>query len=265
VRILAWGLALVLGVAGAPMGVGLVLRRVAAAQSGPALLLHIAIACACGLAAYTALVRWGERRPVTELAPARALPELAIGLAGGAALFSVVILLLVALGGYTLTAPRPAIPWQGISLSLSSAVIEELLFRAILFRLVWGAMGLGWALGISSVVFGLLHLLNPPPDPMGALSLIVEAGLLLAAAYVVTQRLFVSIGGHFGWNFTQGYVFGAHVSGTDFGPSIMRADAVRGASTWLTGGHFGPEASAPAVIAGLLAALALLAWRPARD
>ena len=36
----------------------------------------------------------------------------------------------------------------------------------------------------------------------------IEAGLLLGAAYVLTRRLWLAIGIHFGWNFMQAGVFG---------------------------------------------------------
>jgi membrane protease YdiL (CAAX protease family) len=38
--------------------------------------------------------------------------------------------------------------------------------------------------------------------------------------YALTGRLWASIGVHAGWNFTQGYIFGAQVSGGKFGDSI---------------------------------------------
>jgi hypothetical protein len=53
---------------------------------------------------------------------------------------------------------------------------------------------------------------------------------------------------HGAWNFTQGYVFGAAVSGSDFGPSLARSVAHGDASLWLSGGGFGPEASLPALL-----------------
>ncbi|WHU02554.1 hypothetical protein [Sphingomonas sp. NIBR02145] len=58
----------------------------------------------------------------------------------------------------------------------------------------------------------------------------------------------MSIGVHGAWNFTQGYVFGAAVSGGNFGPSLARSIAHTDANVWLSGGGFGPEASLPALL-----------------
>ena len=41
------------------------------------------------------------------------------------------------------------------------------------------------------------------------------AVLPMAALYLLTSRLWASIGYHIAWNFTEAYVFGAQLSGTD--------------------------------------------------
>jgi membrane protease YdiL (CAAX protease family) len=264
-RILGWGVGLLALVLGGTFLLGFALRHLAPANTGPVKLLHLLIVLILALCIYVAAVIYIERRQVSEFAPRHAIPELALGLACGFGVFSIVMLTLVTAGAYTLAGPHAGIPWPGITLSIGSGVAEELLFRGIIFRLLWGALGLNWALGLSAALFGLMHLLNPGHNIAGALSLIIEAGLFLAAFYVLTGRLHASIGTHIAWNFTQGYVFGATVSGTNFGPSLYVATPVPGASALLTGGAFGPEASVPAILAGSLAALALLAWTYRRD
>ena len=71
---------------------------------------------------------------------------------------------------------------------------------------------------------------------------------MLGAFYALTGRLWVSIGVHVSWNFTQGYLFGAAVSGGDLGVSLATSIADPGQPLWLTGGAFGPEASLPALL-----------------
>ena len=69
---------------------------------------------------------------------------------------------------------------------------------------------------------------------------------MLGSFYALTGRLWVSIGVHAGWNFAQGYFFGAKVSGGDFGDAIAISTPFYDRPDWLTGGSFGPEASLPA-------------------
>jgi membrane protease YdiL (CAAX protease family) len=76
------------------------------------------------------------------------------------------------------------------------------------------------------------------------------AGLFLAFGYIRTQQLWLSIGLHIGWNFSEGVIFGFPVSGLDgfHLPSITTI----GPDLW-TGGSFGPEAGLiilPALILG---------------
>jgi uncharacterized protein len=101
------------------------------------------------------------------------------------------------------------------------------------------------------VVFGLLHLLNAHASLQGAVAIMLEAGVLLAGAYLMTRRLWLPIGIHIGWNFTQGGVFGVAVSGT---PATGVLRGVLSGPSWLSGGIFGAEASIVAVIIGLIAA-----------
>jgi membrane protease YdiL (CAAX protease family) len=220
------------------------------------------------LAAYVGLVRFGERRAVSELAldPAAAV-ELEIGLALGAAMMAVTIALLLLAGAVTL-APQPVTSvWNAMALSLQSGVVEEVLLRLIVLRLLWRAFGPWPALALSALLFGLLHLANPNASWFAAIAIAVEAGIMLAAFYILTGRLWVSIGVHAGWNFTQGWVFGAAVSGTnEFAGGPLSLHTVAGTAQWLSGGAFGPEASFAGLLVGTAVGLVTLhlAWRRGR-
>ena len=47
-------------------------------------------------------------------------------------------------------------------------------------------------------------------------------GLLLGAAYKYSGTLWLPVGIHWAWNFTQGNIFGFEVSGSDAGVSLMK-------------------------------------------
>lgn len=203
---------------------------------------------AVGFAVYIGLVRLIERRPVTELALRGMGRELGIGLLLGAGLYTSCILILMALGIYRIDGFNPAsylLP--AIVVPLSSGIFEELLFRGVLFRIVEEWLGSWISLAVSSLVFGLVHLMNPAATLMGAVFISVEAGVLLAAAYMVTRRLWMSMGFHIAWNYTQSGVFSGVVSGGDAHPGLIKP--VIDGPALLTGGEFGVESS---VIAFLL-------------
>lgn len=105
------------------------------------------------------------------------------------------------------------------------------------------------ALLLSSVFFGLSHLLNPDASALSTLNIVLW-GLLAGLAYLLTGELAISIGLHITWNFFEGTVYGFPVSGFTF-PTRLLASQQTGPELW-TDGAFGPEA-------GLLAVLFILA------
>ena len=208
---------------------------------------HIVALAIAGFAVYYAYARFIEQRPVSELALPGMGRELGIGLVVGAGLYAACELILMALGIYRVNGLNPVsfmIP--AIAMALSSGVFEELLFRGVLFRSVETWLGSWVALVISSLVFGLTHLMNPEGTLEGALFIAVEAGILLAAAYMLTRRLWLSMGFHVAWNYTQSAIFSSIVSGTEASQGLIRS-TVEGPE-FLTGGSFGVESSVLALL-----------------
>lgn len=216
------------------------------------------------VAAYRFYVRRVEQRPVTELSGPGAWGETGAGVLVGAALFATVIGVLAAAGAYAIVG-RGA--WGGVAAALvasvTAAIVEEIIFRGILFRLVESAFGSVIAIVVSGAIFGGLHVLSPHPTLAGLAAIALEAGILLACAYVLTRRLWFAMGIHGAWNLMQGGIFGAPVSGT---PSKGLFTGTLSGPEWLTGGVFGPEASVVSIVACLAAAavIARLAWRHGR-
>jgi membrane protease YdiL (CAAX protease family) len=110
------------------------------------------------------------------------------------------------------------------------------------------------ALVVSAAIFGLLHAANPGASLVSSASIALEAGVLLGLAYALTRSLWLPIGLHFGWNFTEGGIFGAAVSG---GQSHGLVKAAVVGPDLLTGGAFGPEASVVAVVLSLVVSAAM--------
>jgi len=231
-------------------------------DSAPLQALGVLATVAVAVVLYVLGVRVGEGRWPRELDLGAAPRGLATGLGLGVLLMGAVMAVLVGTRLYEVEVTGLASAWRPASVAVAAGVVEELLLRGVLLRLLWRAAGPWVAFAVSAAVFGAAHLANPHASVVAAVAIALEAGVMLGAFYALTGRLWVSIGLHAAWNLTQGYVFGAAVSGIDTGPSLAVSTPSATASTWLTGGGFGPEASLPALV--LCAALGLTALLLAR-
>ena len=184
----------------------------------------------------------------------------------GLAMFCVVMAIMLAFGFYRFNYHGPASAWHGAGLAIQSAVLEEVLVRGVVLRVMWRAFGPWSAFLISAILFGAGHVGNPGATWFTTACIAIEAGVMLGSFYALTGRLWVSIGVHGGWNFTQGYLFGASVSGGNFGDAIATSAAQKQFPRWLTGGAFGPEASLPsfAICVAVGTVVLWLAWRQGR-
>ncbi len=210
--------------------------------------------------AYDGYVKLIERRPATELSKPRAVRELGAGMLLGALLLALTIGVLAVLGVYQVTGSNGWAPVIAtVPAFILAAVLEEVVMRGIVFRILEQWLGSWIALACSAALFGLLHLLNPGATLLNAGAVMLEAGVMLAAAYMLTRRLWLCIGIHFAWNFTQGGIFSAAVSG-GVTTGLLQARFV--GPQWLTGGAFGAEASVVAVVlCGAAGVLLLIAAR----
>jgi uncharacterized protein len=218
------------------------------------------------LAVYVLLVRYVEKRAATELSIKAAPRELALGLMLGVLMFSAVMAILVWSGMYEVSFKSFEPAWKPAGAAIEAGIVEELIVRGVILRLLWRAFGPAVAFAGSAILFGAGHIPNSGATLFAAVCIAIEAGVMLGAFYALTGRIWVSIGIHAAWNFTQGYVFGAAVSGGSLGASIATSTAMDGKPDWLTGGAFGPEASLAALaICGTVGLAAMwLAWKAGR-
>jgi membrane protease YdiL (CAAX protease family) len=220
---------------------------------GPVGAAGAAILALLGVGVYIVGCRWIERRAPTDLGIQRAPIELTAGMVLGLVLFSCVMLVL-RIGGVYHPAGRGSYQQlgSGFLLAVMAGFLEEILFRGLLFRACSKLAGTWGALLLTSALFGAAHAANRGATVSSSLAIALEAGILLGAAYAATGRLWVPIGLHIGWNFTEGSVYGMTLSGNAMGEGLIRGSL--SGPRILTGGEFGPEASVVAVIVCLAAA-----------
>ena len=213
------------------------------------------------LALYALFVRLIERHWPTDLSLRRLIPHTLLGLLVGFIFMILVVGTIVASGSATVT-------WNGFSgeqqfdvlmMFLAVAVGEEMICRGVIFRWIDERWNTWVALLVSALIFGWGHISNDNATWWSSLAIAIEAGLLLAAAYKWSGSLWVPIGIHWSWNYTQGNIFGLAVSGTNAGTTMLTT-TIDGPDI-ITGGAFGPEASIIAVIIGTLYTIIFLSNR----
>ncbi len=137
-----------------------------------------------------------------------------------------------------------------LSLFLLVGVVEEVIFRGILFRLITDKWNIAVGLTTSSLLFGLAHLGNPGATLWAALAIALASGWLFGMAYAYHQTIWVPVGMHWAWNYLEGGVFGCSVSGTPLDYRPLITPKISGTDL-LSGGAFGPEASIICVAIGI--------------
>ncbi len=125
----------------------------------------------------------------------------------------------------------------GLILFILVGIQEELFSRGYCI-FVFQQMNCLWvSVLLSSLLFTLLHGLNPHINWIGMLNIFL-VGFLFAFMYLKTGNLWMPIGYHISWNYFEGNIFNFPVSGSRFDGlyhiQILRNDII-------SGGFFGPE------------------------
>jgi len=197
-----------------------------------------------------------DKRTVAEFASRGLAKNLFVGASVGFILQSLTIFVIYLNGSYSVVSINPIsfllIPF---ALMFTVAIIEEVLVRGIIFRIMEEKLGSSISLTISSILFGVLHLANPNCTLISAIC-ITTAGFLMGAAFMYSRNLWMPIALHFAWNFTQSGIFGAITSGNEKTNSLLQAK-IEGPE-FITGGEFGPEGSIQAIVFCLIATVVFL-------
>jgi membrane protease YdiL (CAAX protease family) len=227
---------------------------------GIASLLAFVLVTPASYFAYWMYVRYMERRELTELGHEKAIQEFGVGSFIGFALFTLIIVILWLLGFYRVDGLD--ILWFSLIGALAGAFVsafaQELIFRGILYRITEEWLGLWWALAVSALLFGLIHLTSAGATIFSALAIALQAGVLLGTTYALTGRLWMAIGLHTMWDFANDGIFGVGVAAQS-GESIKGLlQASLSGPILFTGGELGVEASVISLLIVLTAGLILL-------
>lgn len=158
--------------------------------------------------------------------------------------------------GFIQLAPRELSGMTIVTILVSSGIyflvgasMEEVLFRGYAFQSLIQGITFLPATIVMAVLFAYLHYFNPNASLLGMVN-VAGAAVFFSIAYMKTRALWLPIGIHFAWNFSQTTLFGFPTSGVHFTDKELLV-LHQGGPEIITGGAFGPEG-------GLLATLALI-------
>ncbi|MBQ6456474.1 MAG: CPBP family intramembrane metalloprotease [Mogibacterium sp.] len=142
---------------------------------------------------------------------------------------------------------------------------EELWCRGYMYERILIHYPVWVAVAVNGIFFGLLHSFNPGVSVMAVVGIAI-CGLSYSLVRWYTGSIWVTMGIHTMWNFTQNIIFGLPNSGLVSEMSIFHLDASTGISNLIYDYAFGVEAAIPALLAdGILGvAVVLLAKRDGR-
>ena len=153
--------------------------------------------------------------------------------------------------------------WLGF---LIQGPAEEILFRGYMLENLAAKWGQWWAVGVSSLAFGLLHSFNPHFGPLPFVNLVLFG--MATALYKVRvddRQLWGVFAIHTVWNWLQQVVFGLPNSGSASVPdnALFTISPNTALPDPIWGGGFGPEGTLGASLV-LLALIGAMLRRPAK-
>ncbi|HEO1172102.1 TPA: CPBP family intramembrane metalloprotease [Streptococcus agalactiae] len=212
-------------------------------------------------------VKFVEKRPFSELGFStkfkRTLWSLIKGWSIGFILFSISVITAYILGGldfHSYDVSKATIFYVVTLLPfwLIQSGTEELLTRGWLLPLINHRFHLAVAIGVSSTLFGILHLVNAHVTFLSIVSIICS-GVLMSLYMIKSGNIWSVAALHGAWNFSQGNLYGIAVSGQKAGASLLHFTVKENAPDWISGGAFGIEGSLISIFV-LLAAIIYVLW-----
>lgn len=209
------------------------------------------LGAAAVLGMYWVFVRVVERRRYfVEVGTAGAIRELSLGFVGGSLLAAAIFAVVLLLGGvHVLGVTSAEVLAQPILSAICAAIVQEFVLRGLFFRLAERLIG-SWLAAVTIMAgFGILVLVRGQGNVFADVAMIVQAGLMSTALYMVTRRLWAAVGLRAAWNLAQFTLYGAGAASAGPRPFLVLLST---GPDWLTGGAGGVASSAPGILATLL-------------
>ena len=183
------------------------------------------------------------------------IPELLMGILVGFLMNGVLILFAIMHGDIHLYFDRFSIGaflFFFVSVFIQSAA-EEIMCRGFIYHRIlrtYRGQYLAAAL-INGIFFGLIHITNNGATPIAIIDIMI-CGIEYSALVYYFDSVWMAMGMHAGWNFTQSILAGLPNSGNVFPYSIFRLDAATATNSFFYDVGFGVEGTIPSIIIELV-------------
>ncbi len=188
------------------------------------------------------------------------LKNILIGIVSGFVILSIVALIIKVLGAVTIKnvfqTSHIKVLLIGLVFFMFQGTFEELVFRSYImthFAKKWGDL---WGILLSSVLFVLIHALNPGITVIPIINLFV-ASIVFSLIYYIWGNLWLTGLAHGIWNYSQGFIYGSLVSGQSLKGTVFTSMPVDNMNI-ISGGSFGFEGSIITTITGIIISVILL-------
>ena len=189
------------------------------------------------------------------------IPELLIGLLLGFGMNGLLILFAMLHGDVHLYFDRfEIVPFFILLLAVFiQSAAEEIMCRGFIYQRVLRTYRGKFLLAalVNGVFFGLIHMTNDGATPIAIIDIII-CGIQYSAMVYYFDSLWMAMGAHAGWNFTQSILAGLPNSGNVFPYSIFRLDAATASNSFFYDVGFGVEGTIPAVIMEIAVTVAIV-------
>ena len=190
------------------------------------------------------------------------IPEYLKGVLLGFIAFSAVLLTGVLLKGFHFENVSNPIAFSSIFVWLLTFLIsgmqEEVICRGFLMISISRRAPMWIAVLMNSVLFGLLHFMNPGINLLPVINLTLF-GIFSSLLFLRTSNIWCVGAFHAIWNFVQGNFFGLQVSGAPELPTLLHFSQT--GNTLVNGGAFGPEGGLPVTFV-LIVGIVLILFLP---
>ena len=205
---------------------------------------------------YTMYLKFVEKRPNFELSLQNFFNETGLGFIVGTVLVFLTTLFIFFRGTFQIISTNPdEFLIHAFLIFALLAFTEDLIFRVIIFRLLEELIGSWLSILFIAAIFGIVHLVHEPATIISTIAIALQ-DIVLSAAFILTRRIWLCWGIHWGWNYTQDGILGMPNSGVELLPSWLNTEV--SGPIWLTGGNIGIEQSVLGVLLNIIAGFIII-------